>query len=134
MRSGTLNVPGIVGFGAAALRAIALMPEEAARLTALRDNLWQTLQASIEGIERHGDPVHCLPGNLNVGFSGLDGDGLIAALPELAVSTGSACASATLTPSHVLAALGVSDAMSRHRFASVLAASPPLRRWRKQLP
>lgn len=109
LRSGTLDVPAIVGLGAACALAVAGRAEEAARVGALRDRLWAGLQARVPGVVLHGHPTRRLPGNLNVGFPGVPGDLLLPALPRLAVSSGSACASATPEPSHVLRALGVPD-------------------------
>jgi cysteine desulfurase len=107
LRSGTLPVPLVVGFAKAAELAAANREEEARRLAALRDGLWLRLQNALEGLHRNGSAEHCLPGNLNVSFPGVDAAGLMVALPELALSSGSACTSATPEPSHVLAALGL---------------------------
>ncbi len=109
MRSGTLNVPGIVGFGAACAIAAGEMGAEGARVARLRERLWRGLAARLEAITVHGHAEERLPGNLNVGFTGIDGDSLMAALPDVAVSSGSACTSATLEPSHVLRAVGLDD-------------------------
>jgi len=107
LRSGTLPVPLIVGFAKAAELAVAEREEEAARLSRLRERLWQRLQDGLEGLRRNGSPARCLPGNLNVSFAGVDAAHLMLALPELALSSGSACTSAIPEPSHVLAALGL---------------------------
>jgi cysteine desulfurase len=109
MRSGTLNVPGIVGFGEACDIAAKEMVEEGARLAALRDRLRAALERGLEDVTVNGSMEHRLPGNLNVSFRGVDGEALITSLPEVALSTGSACTSATVEPSHVLRALGLSD-------------------------
>lgn len=109
MRSGTLNVPGIVGFGRACALAQANLPEEAARTAALRDRLHHELAARVEGLELNGHPSERLPGNLNVSLPGIEGDSLMAALPDVAVSSGSACTSAALEPSPVLRAIGLDD-------------------------
>jgi len=108
MRSGTLNVPGIVGFGEASGWCSKEMEEEAAWETTLRDRLLHGLQAAVEGVEVNGTMEHRLPGNLNVSFAGVDAESLLIALPDVALSTGSACTSATVEPSHVLKALGLS--------------------------
>ncbi|MEW6321043.1 MAG: aminotransferase class V-fold PLP-dependent enzyme [Acidobacteriota bacterium] len=105
MRSGTLNVPGIVGFGAAAAVARDEMPSEAARLAALRDRLLAALEAGLEGLIVNGAMAPRLPGNLNVSVAGVDGEALLVSLvDDLAVSSGAACTAAE--PSHVLKALG----------------------------
>lgn len=105
MRSGTLNVPGIVGFGAACEIAIAEMTTEAPRLARLRDRLLERLRAGLDRVRINGGMEHRLPGNLNVSFEGVEGEALLLALKDIAVSTGSACSSAALEPSHVLRAL-----------------------------
>lgn len=118
LRSGTLNVPGIVGFGAACAIAASSMAEEARRTGALRDRLLALLQAGLEGVTVNGVLAPRLPGNLNVRFEGVDAASLLIALPGVALSTGSACTSAAITPSHVLRALGLSgrEASSSVRF------------------
>jgi cysteine desulfurase len=107
MRSGTLNVPGIVGFGEACAIAEAGMAEEGERLRALRDRLLAALQAGIDGLRVNGGMEHRLPGNLNVSFCGTDAEALLMSLPDIALSTGSACSSATIEPSHVHRAIGL---------------------------
>jgi cysteine desulfurase len=107
MRSGTLNVPGIVGFGEACALAGREMAEEYARLRRLRDRLKQRLEAGLDGVHVNGSMEHRLAGNLNVSFEGVEGDALLVALPDLAVSTGSACNSHGGGGSHVLEAIGV---------------------------
>jgi len=109
LRSGTLNVPGIVGLGKACEICRQEMPEESRRLAALRDRLKDGLLADLEGIHINGSLEHRLPNNLNVSFPGLDLAILLAALNDLALSSGSACNSGTPEPSYVLQALGVSD-------------------------
>ncbi|MBN1475145.1 IscS subfamily cysteine desulfurase [Candidatus Sumerlaeota bacterium] len=109
VRSGTLNVPGIVGLGKAAAIAREEMREEAQTLAALRDRLLERIRAGLSGVEVNGALERRLPGNLNLSFEGVDGDSLITAMPGLAVSTGSACVSAKQEPSHVLRALGIGD-------------------------
>jgi cysteine desulfurase len=116
LRSGTLPVPLIVGLA----RALELMVEEgaaeAARLAALRDRLWERLRGGLDGIRLNGHPERRLAGNLNVSFEGIDGARLLLALPDVAISTGSACASASPRPSHVLAALGLDETLARASF------------------
>jgi len=107
MRSGTLNVPGIVGFGEACVVAAREMGEEYGRLGVLRDRLKQRLEEGLDGVHVNGSMEHRLAGNLNVSFEGVDGDALLVALPDLAVSTGSACNSHGGGGSHVLRAIGV---------------------------
>jgi len=107
-RSGTLNVPGIVGFGAACTIAGQEMAEEAVRLLGLRERLRQGILSRVEGVQVNGSLAHRLPGNLNLSFAGVDGEALLMALRDVAVSSGSACASASPEPSHVILALGVS--------------------------
>ena len=105
MRSGTLNVPGIVGFGAAARMARAQMDAEATRLSALRSRLLAGLRQRVDGLVVNGTMDARLPGNLNVSFPGIDGEALLVSLCEdLAVSSGAACTAAE--PSHVLRAIG----------------------------
>jgi cysteine desulfurase len=107
MRSGTLNVPGIVGFGEACAVAAREMAEEYGRLRVLRDRLKQRLEEGLDGVHVNGSMEHRLAGNLNVSFERVDGDALLVALPDLAVSTGSACNSHGVRGSHVLQAIGV---------------------------
>lgn len=112
MRSGTLNVAGIVGMGAACAIAQAEMAAEGRRLLALRERLLARLQAGLDQIRVNGHPDRRLPGSLNVSFACVEGESLMMGLRELAVSSGSACSSATLEASYVLRALGVSDEMA----------------------
>ena len=105
-RSGTLNVPGIVGFGAAAEVCRLEMAHEGERTAALRDQLEQQIQAA-GGVSVNGDPLRRLPNVTNLSFAGIRGDRLVAALDDVAVSAGSACTSASLEASHVLRAMGV---------------------------
>ena len=122
MRSGTLNVPGIVGLGKAAELVRDGMADEAQRELRLRERLREGLFAQLDEIYLNGDPTHRLPGNLNVSFAFVEGESLLmglngsvhpiaaaASLPPIAVSSGSACTSATLEPSYILKALGVGD-------------------------
>ena len=112
MRSGTLNVPGIVGFGEACAICAAEMPGESVRLHALRERLRMRLESSLEGVYVNGSLEHRLPGNLNMSFAGVDGESLLMSLPDVALSTGSACTSATVEPSHVLRALGIGEELA----------------------
>jgi len=109
MRSGTLNVPGIVGFGEACAICAREMGEEARRLGALRDRLKDRLLAELDEVYVNGSLAHRLPNNLNMSFAYVEGESLMMAMKDVAVSSGSACTSATLEPSYVLKALGVSD-------------------------
>jgi cysteine desulfurase len=110
-RSGTLNVPGIVGLGAAAEIAQAEMAGEAARLRVLRDRLWDGL-SQLEFVRLNGHPTERLCNTLNVAFGYIEGESLILKVPEIAVATGSACTSASLRTSHVLEAIGVEEGWS----------------------
>ena len=112
LRPGTLNVPGIVGLGAAARLARAEMAEEAKRVGALRDRLRDGILARIDGVTVNGALEPRLPGNLNVSFDGVEGEALLMSLRDVAVSSGSACTSGSLAPSYVLRALGVPDALA----------------------
>jgi len=113
LRSGTLNVPGIVGFGEACRIAREEMAGEARRLAGLRDRLEARLREGIEDLVVNGHQVRRLPHSLNVSIPGLDGDALVAALSDVALSSGAACASADPEPSHVLRALGRPDDLIR---------------------
>jgi cysteine desulfurase len=108
-RSGTLNVPGIVGFGKAAELAHAERDAEAARILALREKLRLGLHAGLDLLTLNGSLEHRLPGNLNVSFAYVEGEALMMAIKDVAVSSGSACTSASLEPSYVLRAMGVSE-------------------------
>ena len=116
LRSGTLNVPGIVGLGACAELARALLPEESARLAGLRDRLLDGLRRELGGVRVNGSMERRLPHNLHVSFEGVEGEALLMAIGDLAVSTGSACSSGSLAPSHVLQAIG---AVTEHAGASI---------------
>ncbi|MEW5737347.1 MAG: IscS subfamily cysteine desulfurase [Myxococcota bacterium] len=109
MRSGTLNVAGIVGFGKAAELAKAEMETEAKRLLALRERLWKGLSEKLDMLHINGSIEHRLPGNLNVSFAYVEGEALMMAIKDVAVSSGSACTSASLEPSYVLRALGIDE-------------------------
>ena len=112
MRSGTLNVPGIVGLGAACEIAGMEMPEEAQRLIQLRSQLQAGLFERLDEIYVNGHPTERLPGNLNVSFAYVEGESLLMGINDIAVSSGSACTSATLEPSYVIRALGIDDELA----------------------
>lgn len=112
MRSGTLNVTGIVGFGLAAQIAMAEMPEESRRVLAMRERLRTGIQARVSDTFVNGSLEHRLPGNLNISFAYVEGEAMLMALKDVAVSSGSACTSASLEPSYVLRALGVEEEMA----------------------
>jgi cysteine desulfurase len=109
MRSGTLNVPGIAGFGKACELSGVEMETEAAQMLQLRERLSQGIFSQLDEVYLNGHPTHRLPGNLNVSFAFVEGESLLMGLKDIAVSSGSACTSATLEPSYVLKALGVGD-------------------------
>jgi cysteine desulfurase len=109
MRSGTLNVPGIVGFGKACEIAGEEMASEDKRLRGLRDKLKAKLESALDYIHVNGSWEHRLPGNLNMSFVYVEGESLLMGINDVAVSSGSACTSATLEPSYVLKALGLGD-------------------------
>ncbi len=114
LRSGTLPVPLIVGFGTACRLLQESLAEESRRLAKLQELLWQELSSKLSGLRLNGPADHRLPGNLNISFEGLDGDALLTALdPYLAVSSGAACSSSNREPSHVLRALGLPDNLCR---------------------
>jgi len=113
LRSGTLPVPLIVGFARAVELCLADLAAEAARLTALRESLWERLSNALEGVACNGSRARRLPGNLNLSFAGLNADQLLVALSDVALSTGSACASGSGAPSHVLEALGLPESVAR---------------------
>ncbi len=108
-RSGTLNVPGIVGMGKACELARLEMAEEAERVTRLREKLRLGLEKNLDLLTVNGSLEHRLPGNLNVSFAYVEGEALMMAIKDVAVSSGSACTSASLEPSYVLKAMGVTD-------------------------
>jgi cysteine desulfurase len=112
MRSGTLNVPGIVGLGKACEIAQEEMTAEAKRLTALRERLRHGILSQLEEVYVNGHPTERLPGNMNMSFAYVEGESLLMALKEIAVSTGSACTSASLEPSYVLRAIGVDEELA----------------------
>jgi cysteine desulfurase len=109
MRSGTLNVPGIVGLGKACAIAKEEMAQEGAHLAALRDRLRDRIMGRLDEVYINGSMEHRLPGNLNISFAYVEGESLLMGINDVAVSSGSACTSATLEPSYVLKALGTGD-------------------------
>jgi cysteine desulfurase len=111
-RSGTLNVPGIVGFGKACALAAVERDAEAARVLSLRERLRAGLSAGLDLLTVNGSLSHRLPGNLNVSFAYVEGEAMMMAIKDVAVSSGSACTSASLEPSYVLRAMGVGDDMA----------------------
>ena len=113
LRSGTLPVPLIVGFGHACQLAHESGLEDAARIENLRDSLWAQLNSQLDGLHLNGHPTARLSGNLNISIEGIDGDVLMNSLTDIAVSSGSACTSADPEPSHVLRAIGRSDQLTR---------------------
>jgi cysteine desulfurase len=125
LRSGTLNVPGIVGLGKACELAASELPEESKRLRRLRNRLHEGITAQIGDVHLNGYPLPeidvegnlrgeewRLPGNLNVSFGEVEGEALIAGIRDVAVSSGAACTSASIEPSHVQKAIGVPDALA----------------------
>jgi cysteine desulfurase len=109
LRSGTLNVPGIVGLGHACELCRREMPAESERLRVLRDKLREAIEGRLEDTSINGSMVHRLPNNLNMSFAYVEGESLLMGINDIAISSGSACTSAALEPSHVLKALGVSE-------------------------
>ena len=112
MRSGTLNVTGIVGFGKACELAMKELPEETAKLTQLRERLRQQILSNLDEVYVNGSMEHRVPGNLNISFAYVEGESLLMGINDIAVSSGSACTSATLEPSYVLKALGTGDELA----------------------
>lgn len=109
VRSGTLNVPGIVGFGRAAEILTQEGVEESKRILALRERLRGRIEAKLDAVQVNGSLAHRLPGNLNISFSFVEGEALMMAIKDVCVSSGSACTSASLEPSYVLHAMGIGD-------------------------
>jgi len=109
MRSGTLNVPSIVGLGKACAIAQDEMPKESCRLAGLRNRLRDRIMGKLDEVYINGSMDHRLPGNLNISFAYVEGESLLMGINDIAVSSGSACTSATLEPSYVLKALGTGD-------------------------
>jgi cysteine desulfurase len=112
MRSGTLNVPGIVGFGAACELSGQEMQSETVRMRSLRDKLQAGLFERLDEVYLNGHPTERLPGNLNVSFAYVEGESLLMGISDVAVSSGSACTSATLEPSYVIRALGTNEELA----------------------
>jgi len=112
MRSGTLNVAGIVGLGKAAQICHDEMASEAERLSNLRKRMWDRIRGELDEVYLNGDEEHRLPGNLNISFAFVEGEAMMMAIKDVAVSSGSACTSASLEPSYVLRALGVGDELA----------------------
>ncbi len=109
MRSGTLNVTGIVGLGKACELAGEMLESESERILRMRERLRQQITSALDEVYLNGHPMQRLPGNLNLSFAFVEGESLLMGLKDIAVSSGSACTSATLEPSYVLRALGVGD-------------------------
>jgi len=109
MRSGTLNVPGIVGLGKAAELCQQEMAKESEKIFGLRERLRKGLEAKLDEVYINGSMEHRLPNNLNMSFAYVEGESLLMGINDVAVSSGSACTSATLEPSYVLKALGVGE-------------------------
>jgi cysteine desulfurase len=113
MRSGTLNVPGIVGLGKACEICHEEMPQESCRIAGLRNRLHEKINAGLDEVYVNGSMKDRLPGNLNMSFAGIDGEELMTAIDDVAVSSGAACTSAHVEPSYVLKALGISDELAQ---------------------
>ena len=113
MRSGTLNVPGIVGLGKACEISLAEMPQESCRIAGLRNRLHEKIKSGLGEVCVNGSIEHRLPGNLNMSFASIDGEELMTAIDDVAVSSGAACTSAHIEPSYVLRALGISDELAQ---------------------
>jgi cysteine desulfurase len=109
MRSGTLNVPGVVGMGKACEIARLEMAEESKRMLALRESLREQITSQLDEVYINGSMEHRLPGSINISFAFVEGESLLMGINDIAVSSGSACTSATLEPSYVLKALGAGD-------------------------
>ena len=112
LRSGTLNVTGIVGMGMAAEICRKELHSESERLLKLRNRLHEGINSKLEDAYLNGHPIHRLPGNLNISFAFVEGEGLMMGIKDVAVSSGSACTSASLEPSYVLKALGLGDELA----------------------
>jgi len=112
-RSGTLNAPGIVGLGKACVLAQNELQEESCRIAGLRNSLRDRIMTELEGISVNGSTEHRVPGNLNISFAGIEGEDLLTALDDIAVSSGAACTSDHIEPSYVLKALGLSDDLAQ---------------------
>lgn len=113
MRSGTLNVPGIIGLGKACEICHQEMAQESCRIAGLRNRLHDKIKTGLGEVYVNGSMEHRLPGNLNISFAGVDGEELMTAIDDVAVSSGAACTSAHIEPSYVLKALGISDELAQ---------------------
>jgi cysteine desulfurase len=113
MRSGTLNVPGIVGLGRACEICHEELPQESCRIAGMRNRLHEKIEAGLEEVYVNGSMEQRLPGNLNLSFADVDGEELMTAIDDVAVSSGAACISAHVEPSYVLKALGISDELAQ---------------------
>ena len=113
MRSGTLNVPGVVGLARACEICHEEMLQESCRIAGLRNRLHEKIKAGLDEVYVNGSMEHRLPGNLNISFAGVDGEELMTAIDDVAVSSGAACTSAHIEPSYVLKALGASDELAQ---------------------
>lgn len=113
LRAGTLNVPGIVGFGKACEIAISDMAIDQGRIKELRDRLYAGLVSGVENIKLNGHPEKRINGNLNISIKNIDADSLMLSIKDIAVSTGSACSSESVEPSHVLTAIGIDNKLKR---------------------
>jgi cysteine desulfurase len=113
LRSGTLNVPGIVGFGRACELLKLELQEKTQKIKALRDNLSEGIVSNLDDVYLNGHPDKRLPGNLNLSFKYIDSGSFMAAMKDVALSSGSACSSDTTEPSHVLKAIGLPDNLIR---------------------
>jgi cysteine desulfurase len=113
MRSGTLNVPGIVGLGRACEICHDEMPQESCRIAGMRNRLHEKIKAGLDEVYVNGSMEQRLPGNLNLSFADVDGEELMTAIDDVAVSSGAACISAHVEPSYVLKALGISDELAQ---------------------
>jgi cysteine desulfurase len=113
LRSGTLNVPGIAGFAKALEICVEEQSSESIRIAAMRRKLFDLITSQLDGVSLHGHPTQCLPGTLYLSFAHADADSILLEMPDVALSSGSACTSANVAPSHVLKALGVSDELAK---------------------
>nr|WP_304488660.1 cysteine desulfurase family protein [Dyella sp. 2HG41-7] len=113
LRSGTLNVPGIVGFAEALDICTSEQPSESLHIMSLRMQLHDVITSQLDGVRLNGDLSGCLPGTLNLSFAYTDADSILLEMPDIALSSGSACTSAKAEPSHVLRAMGVGDELAR---------------------
>jgi cysteine desulfurase len=113
MRSGTLPVPNIVGFGKACELCAEVMQADAERIGALRDALYRGIVDRVEQVTLNGHPTDRLAGNLNLSFAFVEGEALMMSMKDVAVSSGSACTSANPEPSHVLLAMGIGEELTR---------------------